>query len=272
MCRELRVPHQVGATVVESHNVIALPSKTGMEKPCGGGEKQGGLIDWLLIYPLLTASSSHLLRHICHLMSTPSPIDGDGTAGSKNETRELFTPSTLTRRLSNVAATGIRMSAERPGQSCSFSAIVVEHAEGCRWRFGIRRGELLPLTTLWHKATLMVNDVFVLQLDSPRSPLDCAVIDSSPSQSPVVYLAAESGTWAQLGPRLFSRTRNWGHPKLGLDLSERVSGEGGGRRKMGGTVRKTVLFWCARIQSFKRLIYICWKNHLFTVRIRLVMQ
>lgn len=67
-------------------------------------------------------------------MSTAPPIDGAPATGPQNETRELFTPSPLTRRLSNVAATGICMNAGTRDQSCiSFAAAAaaeVEQPEG----------------------------------------------------------------------------------------------------------------------------------------------
>lgn len=63
-------------------------------------------------------------------MSLALPIDGAAAAGPQNETRELFTPSLLNRRLSNVAAIGICMNVV-----CFFFAAIaaaeVEQPEGC---------------------------------------------------------------------------------------------------------------------------------------------
>lgn len=70
-------------------------------------------------------------------MSLALPIDGVAAAGPQNETRELFTPSLQTRRLSNVAAIGICMNVGSRDQSCMFfffaaiAAAEVEQPEGC---------------------------------------------------------------------------------------------------------------------------------------------
>lgn len=183
-------------------------------------------------------------------MSSPSPIDGDGMAGGKNETHELFTPSTLTRRLSNVAATGIWMNAETRDQFCSLSAAAVEQAEGCRRLFWSRRGELLPLTTLWDKVTVMV----VPHLCSPRSPLDS--VQSWPclrlSRSCLRLFSRK----AQVRSRLFSGTLNWGHPKLGLDLCERFSW----RRMWEEADERHCEEDALEFSRSSAFFYICWKN------------